>query len=1102
MGNIKCLNCGNDITMISGSVCPNCSTRLSHVKISFLAYLGPEDSLSGYQRSYKLVLLKSLFEELLIDDVVYVRPVVERFKRYYVNRLNQGLITDKDVDERIQNIGESSLEDVFEVIKANPYNAIRKQNYLKISDESLDGVFVLRKELIDLNKTEKESLISLIKAKLQLYYTKIGSQIAEEKCDKANDEMFADGAVDEETEAGTASVAIVYPTLEELGLSTRSYNAIRRHNIQTVEGLLEVIESGEIANIRNLGSNSINEILQVVENIKTRRVVRGTEEDASQDNVEIEVVVRYFPENKFAMFRTYCSDRGIDTVQKLKNIDFSELMRIRGFGLTKLNAIRERLEQIEVEPGVIVQEDEQPIAVNTFDKIHSSNEFLQISVLRRFGVPSSAIGRLSEIGIRTFADIKREPKSKIAQVLGIQNYTKLEEALKQFEIPLVDIVGEYLKTFEQNKEFDIYVRRAEGDTLQEIGEAYNLTRERVRQHCSKFERAVMPMILALAQGLEDANSDHYIKEEQVLSVFDNDDYDKIFVFTLRNASSYEFVGGIFFNKENYPRAEYDLIGIVSDIVGDGISLFDEIEKIESALDSSGYGFINADDFLNIVIEFNYCFYGDYIVKNKKSYAFLCAQLVEECFPDGIKYEDEDMNRLRTLVKERFGDLDLPDNDRSLWTRLCTHLVQRGRATYISPKKVFVDKDLMAEMKAYVDSSPLNEIFFKEIYAEFEGVLMMTTNIDNASFLHGVFAYYYPHEYIYSRDSLSKRDAEETQTMASRIREVLLEAGHPLRKDEIMSHFPGLAESVLFNAIIHSEDIMQWEYNYYNCMGNIKRNESAEQTLKTTLEVLLSENQGYCSESMLYESTKDKFRDYFDENKICNAQNLFYLTYMLFDGEFSFRRPHIASVGRFKSLNVKDILIDLLGSPDRLYYDGFMELTTKLMIPVVTAGMVFTEIEKEYIRISQNEYLRKSCVSIDTSDIEIIKGLVESYAVNEWYLPLQKFAECEERLPNRLEINEFVMESIATELNLGWHVVQPQIKDRRYQKGILVRNDNSIMTYDALVAGVLLSKGISELSEAQLLSFMQIHQLAGKVIPKELFSSSHFEVDDNGTIKVN
>ena len=1101
MGNIKCLNCGNDITMISGSACPNCNTRLSHVKISFLAYIGPEDSLSGYQRSYKLVLLKSLFEELLIDDVVHVRPVVERFKNYYVNRSNQGLITDKDVDERIQNISESSLEDVFEVIKANPYNAIRKQNYLKISDESLNGVFVLRKELIELKKTEKDSLIALIKSKLELYYTKIGSQVAEEKCDKVNDETLADDTVNEATGSECVSVAIVYPTLEELGLSTRSYNAIRRHNIQTVEGLIEVIERGEIANIRNLGSNSINEILQVIENIKTRKVVRSTEEATSQDDIETDVVVHYFPENKFAMFRSYCSDRGIDTVQKLKNIDFSELMRIRGLGLTKLNAIRERLEQIEVAPGTIIQNTKQPTPINTFDAIHSSNDSLKLSVLRLFGVPSGAIMSLNERNIKTFADLKREGKSKIAQIIGIQHYTKLEEALTEFERSLVDIVGSYFRSLEENKEFGIYLRRAEGNTLQEIGEEYNLTRERVRQQCSKVERAIMPMILALAQGLEDANSDHYIKEDQVLSVFDNDDYDKIFIFTLRNASSYDFVGGIFFNKDYYSCAEYDLIGIVGDIVGEGINLFDEIERIESALDSAGYGFMDADDFLNIVIEFNYYLYGDYIVKNKKSYAFLCAQIVEDCFPDGIKYEDKDIDRLRSLAKERFGDIDLPDNDRSLWTRLCTYLVQCGRSTYISPKKIFVDKELMEEIKSYVDRSPLSEIFFKEIFAEFEGILTMTTNIDNASFLHGVFVYCYPHEYVYSRDSLSKRDSEETKSLSSRIREVLVEAGQPLRKDEIISQFQGLAESVLLNAIIHSEDIMQWEYNYYNCMGNIKRSEGAERTLKTTLEGLLDDNQGYCSESMLYVATKDKLRDYFDKNKICNAQNLFYLTYMLFDGEFSFRRPHIATTGRFKSLNVKDILIDLLGSPDRLNYDSFMNLTSKLMIPVVTAGMVFTEIEKDYIRISQNEYLRKSCVSFDASAVEIIKVLVESYATDEWYLSLQRFAECEERLPGGLEINEFVMESLVAELDLGWHVVQPQIKDRRYQKGILVRTENSIMTYDVLVATVLLYKGIFELSESQLLSFMQIHQLAGKVIPKELFSSSHFEVDDNGTIKV-
>ena len=88
MGNIKCLNCDNEITMISGAICPNCGTQLSHVKISFLSYLGAADSLSGYQRSYKLVLLKSLFEELLVHDSALVRPVIERFKHFYELRIN------------------------------------------------------------------------------------------------------------------------------------------------------------------------------------------------------------------------------------------------------------------------------------------------------------------------------------------------------------------------------------------------------------------------------------------------------------------------------------------------------------------------------------------------------------------------------------------------------------------------------------------------------------------------------------------------------------------------------------------------------------------------------------------------------------------------------------------------------------------------------------------------------------------------------------------------------------------------------------------------------------------------------------------------------
>ena len=168
MGKIKCLNCGTELTMISNAACPACGIRLSHVKISFLAYLGPEDSLAGYQRSYKLVLLKSIFEECLAGNVPKIRNVAERFRSYYLRRKQYGLLIDKDVDNRIAEIENSSLEEVFEVIKMNPYNAIRKQGFLKIDE--LNGVFVLQRGIDDLSETEIENLLGLLHEKLKLYY--------------------------------------------------------------------------------------------------------------------------------------------------------------------------------------------------------------------------------------------------------------------------------------------------------------------------------------------------------------------------------------------------------------------------------------------------------------------------------------------------------------------------------------------------------------------------------------------------------------------------------------------------------------------------------------------------------------------------------------------------------------------------------------------------------------------------------------------------------------------------------------------------------------------------------------------------------------------
>ncbi len=66
----------------------------------------------------------------------------------------------------------------------------------------------------------------------------------------------------------------------------------------------------------------------------------------------------------------------------------------------------------------------------------------------------------------------------------------------------------------------------------------------------------------------------------------------------------------------------------------------------------------------------------------------------------------------------------------------------------------------------------------------------------------------------------------------------------------------------------------------------------------------------------------------------------------------------------------------------------------------------------------------------------------------------------------------------------------------------MHDDVLISEYAELIAKILNENCITSLSESQLLSYLQIHQLAGKVLPKELFDSEYFKRDDGGYILIN
>ncbi len=147
------------------------------IKEDFFKYIGDEQSFARYQRSYKLILLKYLFE--LIDSEGKAREIdiARRFKKFYEDRKSRGLHPDVNVDPRIQNIDTSTINQVIAVIRENPLRAISSNGFIQRENINGEEYYSFNPELLkELTEKDKQELSELIDKKIKLYFERIDSR--------------------------------------------------------------------------------------------------------------------------------------------------------------------------------------------------------------------------------------------------------------------------------------------------------------------------------------------------------------------------------------------------------------------------------------------------------------------------------------------------------------------------------------------------------------------------------------------------------------------------------------------------------------------------------------------------------------------------------------------------------------------------------------------------------------------------------------------------------------------------------------------------------------------------------------------------------------
>ena len=729
------------------------------------------------------------------------------------------------------------------------------------------------------------------------------------------------------------------------------------------------------------------------------------------------------------------------------------------------------------------------------DNVSPDNMKIPLPLLRHVGVSQEGISLLLQEGIQTVEDLclRKVPFHECFAILPAVGYLPVSVFIHFKED--VGSLSDSART--------CVLGRCNGATLREIGDGIDVSRERVRQIVEKTCRDLRnaaDLVAGVMFGLHN-NSFTYADLKDALGDEQTARCCKLALLGSEYAMHFRF-SERFFPADICPAdTDRRLEEFALEVIGKGVNFSDNLESIESGLAERSLGFFDFEDIMNYLVHNGYRFYGGYVSKGAKSYGYVCHDAVMKFFPFDIKLNDdennEDMRLLRQIMARHYQGLKIPPANKSLtatMTRDATRMVLSGRGRYCPFEKVRYDPALLDDVRRFILSSEQTSFYYSELYSYFEERLLAKTNIDNFHFLHGMLKCLFPNEFVYERDMLVKTGTMR-QDVNDRLIQLFKQHKRALKRSEILEAIPGVNDFVIGFSAIRTRDVIQWDAGEYNHIENITAYPEDINSLREIIRAQTSKHSGYCSDSLLYMDAKESCRDFLERNHVKNAQNLFYIASYFLGDDYRFKRPHIAAAGfPVQELSGMSIMQALLGTEKTLNYIDFGLLAQNLGWHESTQAQVFSELEKNYKRVSEDDYVRNGLFSVPRDAIRqtslVLGEMTESPGFQAFggILGYGAFPEC------GYAWNGFLLETIINEYDTGFRIIYPQIRHRKIQRGVIVPGSSPYSSLDELVVGILLEAGIHSISESGLEKMLRQRGVIIKALPSELYGSSglHFK----------
>jgi len=860
-----------------------------------------------------------------------------------------------------------------------------------------------------------------------------------------------------------------------------------------------------------------------------------------EEDYKIEEV--YF-ENKFNRFLEYCQRESITYMSQLRGFDFFKLLNVKGIGKGKFEDIRavyetylisktddETLGNGQKKYETAKSEHHENLNGLMFKNVNDELAEMDISLLSGLGIRRKMINRFMENGYVQIGDLKNISEFEVSRITENRKLKEFRNIEKTLSKNFVTIFADALENFTNERDFAIFQKRMDGKTLQELGKEYQLTRERIRQKIKNLASKIdVFMIHVLKLVVDDESyvidpllnvSTDCIQEKKLTNLYENEHYGKILVQWCKMNNDFvylDFAKVFVRSRMSRDGIEEELLNIAESFIGEGMEWSKKIDELKSVMEENGHGYMDESSIETFLIQRGYKKYKDFLAKGKQSYGYLCSKVIAEKFPEGIRiYNKNDLDKLREYANTEYGDIGIPDSTRSFGARLSEFLVLSGRGKATAQSNIRVEESLLDSIRGFIENYDGKNVYYSEIFTKYEGEIREKSNIDNYNFLHGVLKLYFEGHYDFTnRDYLSKRGDCEVHDNSERIKEYIISAGRPASRRELKRNVVGFASDiVIFGAIERDAELIQWDYNRYYSLSLMDISKEDKDLLEESVRSIAKENKGYCSDNLLFGEVKKTGEDFLKKNRIKAAINLYFVCKKLLGNKFDFRRPHILEKGLIENISFKTVVPHLIGDTAILSLGDYQNLAKKLRWSSATTSAVFAEIEQNYMRLNEDMYMKNDNFKIGKEELVQIETVVRSLmtrgekrekVVSECGVeerseggcmqkekPLEYISMINLKIPEELpqighRWNAFLLRKVVERYIPNLKIIDMNIVDRRFERGIIVDENSILKTYDDVVIRTLMSLGYRAVTEAEMLKFLIEHNLICRAIPKELYTA--------------